>query len=106
MDETVLYLPKLYGVLTLKSVRRQLIQIIVIVIYKTKIKFYIIFVSTWRAGSLIQEQKIPLVEKFAHLCFTYVEDEIKIVTYEDKELVRNKPLSTIDKGKRTKNRLR
>jgi len=46
MDETVLYLPKLYGVLTLKSVRRRLTQIIVIVIYKTKIKFYIIFVST------------------------------------------------------------
>jgi hypothetical protein len=46
MDETVLYLPNFYSVLTLKCVRRQLTQIIIIVIYKTKIKFYIIFVPT------------------------------------------------------------
>ena len=86
MDETDLYLPNFYGVLTRKSVRRQLTQIIIIVIYKTKIKFYFRFVSTWRAGSLIQQQN------FTYLCFTHVKDEIKIVTYEGKELVRSKPL--------------
>jgi hypothetical protein len=69
MDETVLYLPKPYGVRTRESVRRQLTQIIVIFIYKIKIKFYIIFVSPRRAGGLIQEQKFPLVEKVCIFMF-------------------------------------
>lgn len=43
---------------------------------------------------------------FTYLCVTYVEDEIKIVTYEGKELVRSKPLQITDQGKRTKYMLR
>lgn len=61
-----------------------------------------------REGQAVKfrERRFHWSKNFAHLCFTYVEDKIKIVTYEDKELVRNKPLSIIDQGKRTKNRLR
>jgi len=106
MDETVLVLPN-FTVFWQSSVQRQLTEIIIIVIYKSKIKFYIIFVSRWRAGSLIQEQKFPLVDKFCIFMFyIYIEHEIKIVTYDGKELVRSKPLLKMDQGKRTKNSLR
>jgi len=38
--------------------------------------------------------------------YIYIEHEIKIVTYDGKELVRSKPLLKMDQGKRTKNSLR
>jgi hypothetical protein len=106
MDEKVLYLLKFYGVLRLKSVRRQLTQIIIIVIYKTKIKFYIIFVSTWRAGSLIHEQKFSLVQKFYVFMFYICGRWNKNCNLWRERTSENKPLYIIDQGKLTKNKLR